>query len=72
MTSTTQTGGKVKLRLETLRNVPGRPKSRPLYWVTGLPWDECGRVRCGPYEDRKEAMSDLRGMQDIFNNEDYV
>jgi len=44
---------------------------RESWFVVGLPWAECGLNRCGPYSDYQEARSDCRGMQSIFQNEEY-
>lgn len=47
-------------------------KLAPKWWIEGLPYDECGRVRCGPYDPYEEARSDCRGMQHVFDDEDFV
>lgn len=74
-----KTGGK-KVRLKVTRftfeqvNKHRRRgnKLSPKWWIEGLPWEECQRVRCGPYESYQEALSDKDGMQKIFDNEDHV
>jgi hypothetical protein len=74
---TTRTGGKVKLKVIKLTFAKVNAKRRrgkklkPVWWIEGLPFEECQRVRCGPYEEYEHAQSDRRGMQEVFDNEDY-
>lgn len=62
---------KTKLKVVKYTFAKVKQQLKPKWWVEGLPADECGRTRCGPYDSYDEARSDCRGMQEIFNSEEY-
>jgi len=61
-----------KYNFERVNTTRRRGKKIPTkYWIEGLPYAECQRVRCGPYPSYQEARSDCTGMQLIFDNENF-
>jgi hypothetical protein len=67
---------KLKVRKYSFRNVNKmRKRNKKLpskFWIEGLPYEECGCTRCGPYDNREDAESDRDGMQCIFDDENYT
>ena len=60
-----------KYTLARVKRRRGEEKLGPVWWIEGLPYDECGGVRCGPYTQYADADSDRVGMQRIFDDGGY-
>lgn len=71
-------GTRVKLRIRKLAFTAINERLRkgkkwpPVWWIEGLPYEECQLVRCGPYKSYEEARSDKEGMQRVFDDPDFT